>query len=194
MRFNPHFNLTGKHAFLSASKYSWIRYDDEKLDDIFRNHKEAQRGTELHAFAHECIRLRQRLPRSPRTLNMFVNDVLGYRMQSEQILYYSDNVFGTADAISFTEARDDRPALLRIFDLKNGVTKASFDQLFIYAAIFCLEYGHNPAEIDIELRIYQLDEMIMRIPDLEDILPIMQTITRFDRRIETLRAELEDTY
>jgi hypothetical protein len=190
MQFNQHFNLIGKHAFLSASKYAWIRYDDEKLDDVFRNHKEAQRGSELHEFASRAINLGIRLPRSARTLNMFVNDALGFRMQSEQILFYSDNVFGTADAISYKEPRGDVPGMLRIHDLKNGVTKASFDQLLVYVAIFCLEYGVKPAKIDIELRIYQNDEMVPMIPDLDDILVIMEKIVRFDRRIDALKAEL----
>jgi hypothetical protein len=187
--FNKHFELAGKHAFLSASKYAWIRYDDEKLEDVFRNHQAAQLGSELHDFASRAIKLGIRLPRTAKTLNAFVNDALGYRMASEQILYFSDNVFGTADAISFRKERGSDSMMLRIHDLKNGVNKASMDQLLVYAALFCLEYGVRPGEIDIELRIYQNDEIIFEIPDLDDIVHIMSTIKRFDARINQLKVE-----
>jgi hypothetical protein len=143
----------------------------------------AQRGTELHEFASNAIRLGIRLPRTKQTLNMFVNDAIGYRMQTEQILYYSDNVFGTTDAISF------KRNFLRIHDLKNGVTSASMDQLLIYSALFCLEYNSRPGEIDVELRIYQNDDVVILEPDPADIIKVMDLIIRFDKRIEALKAE-----
>jgi len=143
----------------------------------------AQRGTELHAFAHEAIRLRVRLPRSPKTLNMYVNDAIGYRMTPEQILYYSDNCFGTADAISY------RHKILRISDLKTGVRVVSVRQLEVYAALFCLEYHVKPMEIEIELRIYQNDEVQVWVVDPDIILHIMDKIVTFDQRIEAIRAE-----
>jgi hypothetical protein len=183
MNFNTHFELAGKHAFLSASKYAWIRYDIAKLEDVYRNHQEAQRGTELHEFAANAIRLGIKLPRTKKTINAFVNDALGFRMTPEQILYFSENVFGTADAISF------RQNMLRIHDLKNGVTKASFDQLLIYSALFCLEYRVDPSKIDIELRLYQSDEILVMVPDLEDIVPIMEKIVQFDQRIHEMKLE-----
>lgn len=183
MNFNTHFDLVGKHAFLSASKYAWIRYSDDKLRETYANHKEAQRGSELHEFASQAIRLKIKLPRNAKTLNAFVNDALGFRMSSEQVLYFSDNIFGTADAICF------RNNMLRIHDLKNGVSKASFDQLMIYAAIFCHEYHINPADIDIELRLYQSDEIQVMVPDLDDITSIMDTMVRFDRLIDQMKLE-----
>jgi hypothetical protein len=183
MIFNKHSDLAGKHAFLSASKYHWINYTDEKLDDTFRNALAAQRGTELHALASELIRLKIKLPSSRQTMNLYVNDALGSHMTPEQVLYYSPNVFGTADAISFNKG------LLRIHDLKTGVNAASPHQLEIYAAIFCLEYGYNPAEIRMELRIYQNDEIEAFKPEADDINQIMATIVAFDRRIDTLRME-----
>jgi len=181
MNFNTHFELAGKHAFLSASKYAWIRYDLDKLESVYRNHQEAQRGTELHEFAANAIRLGIKLPRTKKTINAFVNDALGYRMVPEQILFYSSNVFGTTDAISF------RQNMLRIHDLKNGVTKASFDQLLIYTALFCLEYRVDPSTIDIELRLYQENEVRELIPDLDDIVEIMAKVVSFDKRIEELK-------
>ena len=30
MTFNKHYDLMGKHAFLGASKYHWINYDEDK--------------------------------------------------------------------------------------------------------------------------------------------------------------------
>src|ERR1700751_3985263 len=152
MNFNSHSDLVGEHAFLSASKYHWINYSPEHLDEVWRNAQAAQRGTELHAFAHQAVKLGIKLPNTSKTLNKYVNDVISFRMMTEQILYYSDNCYGHADAISF------RKMLLRIFDLKTGLIDGSFHQLEVYAAIFCLEYGVKPGEIEIELRIYQHDE------------------------------------
>lgn len=183
MNFDEHSELIGKHAFLSASKYHWINYSDEKLVDVFRNSQAAKRGTELHEFAHQAIRLGIRLPDTPKTLNLYVNDAIGYKMSPEQILYYSDNCYGTADAIAF------RRNFLRIHDLKTGASDASFHQLEIYVALFCLEYGVRPGEIEIELRIYQKDDVQVFVPELEDIIRIMNLIKAFDRRIEVLKAE-----
>ena len=101
MNFAKHSNLEGQHAFLSASGYHWINYSEEKIADAYAKYRAAQRGTALHAFAAQCIKLGQRLPKSQKTLNMYVNDAIGYKMTPEQILYYSPNCFGTADAISF---------------------------------------------------------------------------------------------
>lgn len=183
MIFNSHSRLAGTHAFLSPSKYHWINYDPEKLDLAYNNAKAAQRGVELHALAHEAIRLGIRLPRNRQSLNMYVNDAIGYRMAQEQILYYSENCYGQADTISFNGK------LLRIHDLKTGLIPGSIHQLEVYAALFCLEYGKKPGEIDIELRIYQDDEAEIFIPDVDTIAHIMSTIVTFDRRIELLKAE-----
>lgn len=183
MNFSSHPELIGKHAFLSASKYSWINYDDAKLDATFRNAMAAQRGTELHNLAFELIRLGVKLPASKKTLNLYVNDALGYRMTPEQILYYSDNAFGTCDAISF------KKNMLRIHDLKTGVSPASVHQLEVYSALFCLEYRVKPAEINIELRIYQNDYVQVWEADPDDITHIMDKIVSFDRRIDAIRME-----
>ena len=181
MQFNPHYNLEGCHAFLGASKYHWINYDEEKLDETYKRYRATQRGTELHEFACRAIELGIKLPKSKKTLNMYVNDAIGYKMTPEQVLYYSENCFGTADAISF------RKTLLRIHDLKTGITPTHIEQLEIYAALFCLEYGVNPGKIDIELRIYQSDEIVVANPDVEIIAPIMDKIITFDKRIEKLK-------
>lgn len=184
MDFNEYSHLEGKHAFLSASKYHWVNYDEEKLINTYTNFLAAQQGTRLHNYAAESIALGIRLPHSRKTLNMYINDAIGYRMQPEQILFYSDNCFGTADAISF------RNKLLRIHDLKTGVTAVSMTQLEVYAALFCLEYKLQPQDIKIQLRIYQLDKVLVHEPPTEDILYIMGKIIDFDKRIEILKAEV----
>ena len=181
MKFNRHTNLDGSHAFLSPSKYSWVGYDDEKMEQVFTNWRLSQLGTELHELAAKLINLRVKLPKTNKTLNMYVNDGIGYRMDTEVCLLYSFNCFGTADSVSFHNN------FLRIHDLKNGRTPASIQQLRIYSAIFCLEYGYNPKDIDIELRIYQLDEVLVEVPDPDDILYIMDKIVMFDKRINEMK-------
>lgn len=182
MTFKQHFNLEGKHAFLSPSKYHWINYDVDKLRESYLRHAAIQRGTELHAFAKECIRLRQKLPKAEKTLNLFVNDAIKYNMIPEQVLYYSENCFGTADAISYD-------SLLRIHDLKTGDTPASMNQLMVYAALFCLEYNRRPETCGMELRIYQNNMVMVHNPDPTDILNIMDTIREFDEEIESLKGD-----
>ena len=171
MIFNEHSHLAGEHAFLSASKYHWLNDDKEKLTDRFFKYKAAQRGTDLHALAVLAINLGVRLDKKTnKTLAMYVNDAIGYRMVTEQVLYYSDNCFGTADTISFIRN------FLRIHDYKSGVTPASMSQLLIYMALFCLEYNYDPADIGSELRIYQSEEVLVHIPDPNEVLYIMDKI------------------
>lgn len=181
MVFNNHYKLEGKHALLSASKYHWVNYSDERFDEYFRTAQAAQVGTEIHALAAKLITLGIKLPRSHKTLNMYVNDGIGFKMQPEVTLYYSDNCFGTADTISF------KRGILRIHDLKTGVTPASMMQLDIYTALFCLEYNVDPNKIQVENHIYQNDTIVVREPPIDDILKVMDKIITFDHRIETLK-------
>lgn len=183
MKFNDHSKLIGLHAFLGASKYHWINYDEQKVADVYANTQAVQRGTMLHDFAAQCIRLGQKLPKSQKTLNAYVNDAIGFKMMPEQVLFYSDNCFGTADAISF------RDNVLRIHDLKTGITPAHMEQLAIYAALFCLEYQKKPADIEIELRIYQTNDIVAENPDSGYITEIMDKIVAFDKVINKLREQ-----
>lgn len=185
MNFNRHSRLEGQHAFLGASKYHWINYDEAKIAESYNRFLATQKGTQLHAFAATCIRLGQKLPKNHKTLNSYVNDAIGYRMVPEQILYFSENCFGTADAISF------RNSLLRIHDLKTGVTPTHMEQLQVYAALFCLEYKVKPADIGMELRLYQTDDILVCNPTVEDIAPIMDKIITFDRIITDIRKQEE---
>ena len=183
MNFNEHSELAGKHAFLSPSNYHWINYTEAKLADRYVAVRAAQKGTELHAFAHEAIRLGIRLPETEETLNLYVNDAIGYKMACEQALYYSDNCYGHADCICF------RNEVLRIHDLKTGAVEASEHQLEVYAALFCLEYIITPFEIETELRIYQSDAVRVFVPFPETIARIMEKIVLFDQQIEELKEK-----
>lgn len=186
MKFNQHSQLAGKHAFLSASKGSWVNYDEEKLDRVYVANMAAQRGTDLHQLANDLIRLRVPLPESPATtMNLYVNDAIGFRMTPELTLFYSVNCFGTCDAIAFRRNK------LRIHDLKTGVMKTSERQLEIYAALFCLEYEFKPHDIETELRIYQNNEVRIYEADPDAIAHIMDVIVTFDRRINMIREEAE---
>lgn len=185
MNFNTHSDLVGKHAFLSPSNYHWINYNEQKLEARYVAHRAAVRGTELHAFAHEAIRLGIRLPDEERTLNMYVNDAIGYHMSVEQPLYYSPNCYGHADTICF---RND---LLRVHDLKTGVLDGSQHQLEVYAALFCLEYILSPHDIGVELRIYQNDNIRVFEPYPETIARIMEKIVAFDQAIEEFKLRGE---
>ena len=183
MNFNKHSALEGQHAFLGASKYHWINYDDEKIATAYANHLATLKGTQLHEFAAQCIRLGQKLPRSEKTLNMYVNDAIGFKMIPEQILVYSENCFGTADAILF------RNNFLRIHDLKTGIIPAHMEQLLIYASLFCLEYHVKPGEIEMELRIYQNNDVEIANPTAEDIVPIMDKIITADKIIKKIKEQ-----
>lgn len=166
---------------MSPSNYSWVNYTDQKLEARFIAAQAAKRGTDLHDLAHEAIRLNVKLSKSNQALSTYVNDAIGYKMTCEQALYYSDNCFGTADTISFRRNK------LRIHDLKTGITPTKEKQLEVYAAIFCLEYGVSPEDIEIELRIYQGDEIRVFDPFPETILNIMELIVAFDKQIEEMK-------
>lgn len=221
MQFNNHTNLEGLHAPFSASQSSWLRYDDDKLIDVYFNRNRRMLGSELHEYAKSQIDLSQKvssmkhlihsistyiyskylakeelayglslindITRLPdevfETLKMFINDAIGFKMNSEVVLYYSDNFFGTTDAISF------RNNTLRIHDYKSGEGKADMEQLEVYAALFCLEYKIKPGDIDIELRLYQKAEVTYYNPTAEDILPIMDKIIRSNMVLEKVTSE-----
>lgn len=185
MIFNKHSSLVGEHAFLGASKYHWINYDEEKLVQSYANYLAVTKGTMLHDFAAKCITLGQKLPKTQKTLNMYVNDAIGYKMTPEQVLFYSDNCFGTADTICF------RNGLLRIHDYKSGIIPAHIEQLMVYAALFSLEYRVKPTEMEIELRIYQSDEILYHKPAVDELVPIIDKIITFDKVLNRIKEREE---
>lgn len=206
MNFNKHSELVGKHAFLSASRHSWINYDDDKLYSAYMNSFSQVVGTTLHDYAAKRINFGMKLRRGDKdsvlfylldhglpfyaidldryyqNLMAYVNDAIGYKMTTEQILYYSDNCFGTADSISF------RNGVLRIHDLKTGLAQASMDQLLIYAALFFLEYAeYKPRDTKVECRIYQSETVLVHEPETVEISDLMKTIVKFDKRIAKIK-------
>lgn len=188
MNFAKHSNLEGLHAPFSPSQCSWLRYSENKAIDFYRNKKASEMGTIMHAWAKETIDLGIKQQRSQKTICRYINDAIGYKMSTEVVLYYSDKFFGTADAISFKKNKDGQ-YLLRIHDLKTGKNPASMEQLEIYAALFCLEYGHKPGEIEMELRIYQNDKVVIHKPEADDILPIMDHIVYLDKVLSKVDLE-----
>lgn len=184
MKFNNHYNLSGCHAVFPASQSAWLRYDDDKALEVYANRKAAEMGSKLHAWAKETIDLGIKQPRSRKTLYSYVNDAIGFKMDTEVVLFYSERFFGTADAISF------RKNVLRIHDLKTGKSPVHIEQLMVYAALFCLEYKVKPGDIKIELRIYQNDEVLCHNATAEDILPIMDRIVSLDKLLAKLEEEV----
>lgn len=183
MSFNKNSRLVGQHAFLSPSTYHWLDYDEDKLRATYFNKQQTKRGDELHAYAQRAIDLRIKQADNGTTLSMYINDAIGFRMEAEVPLYYSDDCFGTADAVGF------RDNTLRVSDLKNGVTPANMKQLMIYAAIFCFEYGYVPKDIRIILRIYQNDAIEELVADPADIFMVMSRIKTQAALIAYLREE-----
>lgn len=203
MIFNDHEKLRGQHAFLGASTFHWLRWDDETLEKRYFNQYAATIGTILHELAKDLIRNRIKLAKHDRKiievtlashdipkgaynteqilldLLPFVNDAIGFRMTAEVILFYSYNCFGTTDAIVF----DDFNKILRIHDYKTGVTPSKFDQLMIYAALFCLEYKRNPFDFTTNLKIYQNGEILELIPEPTEIEAIMGLIVSKNKHI-----------
>lgn len=156
--FNQHPSLEGTHAFLSPSNYHWIDYDLKRLLERLKSAEAAARGTSLHELAAHAIREKVYFSldndnEEHIALANYVNDAIDLGMTPEQSLFYSINCYGTADAIVF----DEEEMFLRIHDFKSGVSPTSEKQLYVYAALFCLEYDFKPFEIEGELRIYQFD-------------------------------------
>lgn len=205
MKWNDHRKLEGCHALMSASKYNWLSKSNDEMMDVYRNSFATTIGTLLHSYAADSIRYRERLRKTDAksvrfdlirrgipefaidiqavfpTLMEYVNDGVGFLMDPEIVLYYSDLCFGTADSIQL-----DRD-VLRIHDLKTGVTPAKMDQLMIYAALFYLEYGMKPEKLRTELRIYQLGETVVMEPDPIDIRVVMDSIIEKDRVLQKMK-------
>lgn len=184
MRFNKHLALRGEHAFLSPSQYHWINYTPDRLIQKWTAAQAGAYGIAQHEYALREIKS-GRVSSLVGTLGLYINDAIQYKMTCEQVLFYSENCFGTADTIGF------RYKTLRIHDLKTGVIPGSVHQLEVYAALFCLEYNKDPFEIKIELRIYQADEVSVYDADPEDILFIMEKIQEFDKILSYRRLEEE---
>jgi hypothetical protein len=201
----------GAHAILSPSKYAWTNYDSkDKLFNLVCSSYSQEIGTLLHELASTAIKYRVKIPKIaakpmillyllshniPRGIIdpskyvdnfcAYVNDAIGFDMTPEQLLVYSRNAFGTADAIRF----NDKKMHLRIHDYKSGVTKPCLRQLELYAAYFCLEYHIKPKDLTFELRIYWENDIIVGNPTAADIVPLMDKIIDYDNFISSLKGD-----
>lgn len=185
MNFRRFSYLEGKHAILGASNYHWLSKDEAALIAYYRNMKAKERGTRLHNLARGMIADGIEASSAHNTFNDYVNDAIKYRMTPEVVLRYSDNAFGTTDAIMFDKN------VLRIHDLKTGITPASMDQLMVYNALFCLQYGFDPKDLDTELRIYQNNDVSVYNPSSDEVEEVMEKMVRADRLISDLENQEE---
>lgn len=213
MNFIRHSDLEGKHAFLSASQWRWLNDDKEDLIRRLCSYYAKDIGTILHEIAAKHIKYRIKVNRYDKknimlellahgipgvvidnidfddifeNFMVYVNDGVGFKMHPEVVLFYSENAFGTADAIKY----DENEQFLRIHDYKSGSTPAKMEQLLIYAALFCLEYRIKPMSLSgIELRIYQSNEVIYHNPELDEIAPVIDKIVTFDKFLKQVRQE-----
>jgi hypothetical protein len=185
LRWKKHSHLEGQHAFLSPSSYHWINYDEEKLAFRYKALKAALEGVEHHRYAAICIEEGIVQDNETTTVGLYINDCIRYKMHPEMVLFYSPTAFGTTDAIAY------RYRVLRISDLKSGVTRTSEHQLEVYAALFCLEYEIDPFSLrGIELRIYQDGRVRKYEGDPYLIKGIMDKIVMFDEILNRLREEV----
>lgn len=168
-----------RHAIFGGSNYHWINYTPERMLEVYENSQAAERGTELHAYAQKAIELGIKQSRSKKTLNLYINDAIQFKMNPEVEVYYSPFFFGTADALSF----DPFARVLRIHDLKTGTTPAHMEQLGVYAAFFYLQHSFNPNDYTTILRIYQNDDIAELIPDSQMIIDIMNTAVSFNEML-----------
>ena len=145
MEWNDHSKFKGTHAFLGASNFAWLGDDKEKLRKRYINFLAKERGTQLHALAEQMIKCGKRCPETTMSFDQYVNDAIAYGMEPEKLLFYSENAYGTADAILYENK------FLRIHDLKTGKTPVHMEQLYVYAALFCLEYHMKPSSMTIAL-------------------------------------------
>jgi hypothetical protein len=162
-----------------------LDYDEDKLRRVYFQKQQARLGDEYHVYAQRAIDLKIRQADNGSTMSMYVNDAIGFRMEAEVPLFYSFDCFGTCDAIGF------RDNVLRISDLKTGVTPADMKQLLIYAGIFFFEYAAvaNPNDVQVILRIYQNNEILELLPDVPEIHSVMSRIKTQAELIAFLREE-----
>jgi hypothetical protein len=209
MNYNDLGKYKGTHAMFGASQYSWINYPDPKMIiEKYKSKKAADFGTKIHEIAAKLITLCKKLPKSypairllliyalgydtelitdivMDTLRMYVNDAIGFGMDAEQLVFYSEYFYGTADAISMSETK----SLLRIHDLKTGKTPARLEQLLIYAAYYCLQHDKDPRDLFFELRIYQQGDVIIGRPTAAELTLLMNKIITFNKVIQEYESE-----
>ena len=66
-------------------------------------------------------------------------------------------------------------------------------QLYIYGALFCLEYNIDPKDIRSEFRIYQNDDIFVDDhPNVDEIHDIMGRIIHFDDLINQEKERMQE--
>ncbi len=146
-----------------------------------RNYSEAYGLSKTGADLLEAVRT---IPQEVfETVKLYVNDSVMCQMTPEEELIFTDDFWGTCDAIRFDGTN------LFIFDLKTGTSPVHVEQLMIYAAYYCLANHLDPYNIKVELRIYQNVDIHVAIPEPEELHRYMQileiddaTICRLDGR------------
>lgn len=181
MDYDRHSNLKGTHATFSGSNWHWITKSDEEIFTYIENLRAKQIGTELHELAENIIKHKIKVANIKSTFYMYCRDAVGFRMEPEVCVYYSDNFYGFADSLLY----DEKKRILRIFDLKTGKNVAHMEQLYVYAAFFCLEHNINPYDIQCELRIYQNNEVRIEEGDPDTILTFMEKTRHIQRLLES---------
>jgi len=189
MSLKKNTRIIGQHAFLSPSNYHWLDYDEEKLRRVYFEKQQASRGDKMHAYAQQAIELGIVQADNNTTMSMYINDAIGFRMEAEVPLYYTENCFGTADSAGIRNERGKY--VLRISDLKTGIIPASMKQLLIYAGIFFFEYEDlfDPRDVSVVLKIYQNDAIDEFLPESSDIILTMSKIKAAAKMIAYWKAE-----
>ena len=187
MSLKKNTRIIGQHALLSPSNYHWLDYEEDRLRQWYFNKQQAARGDKLHAYAQQAIELGVRQADNGTTLSMYINDCIGFRMEAEVPLMYSEVCFGTADACGLRVERGQ--LTLRISDLKTGITPAEMKQLLIYAALFCFDFDFDPRKLRFILRIYQNDAIEELLPEASDIMLVMSRVKMQADLLAALREE-----
>lgn len=116
------------------------------------------------------------------TVKSYINDCVGFHMDTEVLLDFSENFFGTSDAVKYDGNG------LKIFDLKTGSAPAKMEQPLVYAALYLLKNRIDPKTIPVELRIYQNNDILRARPTEEEIIPVMNTIIHFDKIMDNFKG------
>jgi hypothetical protein len=209
MNLNNHYDIKGKHALLGCSQFGWMNAKtEEDMLKYLASKYSTTIGTLMHAEAADHITYGVRLNKNDKkhiqfqllrqgipakiiryidfdamydNLMDYVNDCIGFKMIPEKELKYSDKLFGTCDALVYNE----KDHFLRIHDLKTGVTPAHMEQLMGYAALFFLDNRiYKVKDSQVELRIYQNNDVDIYNPEPDELLEFMDNFKRKNEFVE----------
>jgi hypothetical protein len=166
------------HQIILSSKVSGIKEVEKGVKThIYEKYMEKYSKYYDHEFGTLLLKHLHYIPGEAfLTTKQFINDSIGFRMESEKRLTVSSMIYGTADAVRYYTKEN----LLRVSDLKTGKRPAKIEQVFIYAALYCYEYNLKPLNTNFEARIYQNGEIFIEQPSGEDIDDILKNILHKD--------------